>query len=177
MCIELRYVYKDCGCLAKIGTWTCGTAKQAKQSWSPSCARFKTTQQILRVGERTCLHHVGLVLRELTPELIEAKEGEGELEGESSVIAVGDEKGNGQEEEGRERKQEKEEEQATEMGPEESFRSDSEDETDSDESDYLGYEGDNEGKALLSSKVDGRAVGLGLRHVGGLLQTTDGRKS
>ncbi|KAF8860114.1 hypothetical protein BDZ45DRAFT_328743 [Acephala macrosclerotiorum] len=68
MCILLQYIYHDCGCLAKTGTYHCRDARIADREWSADCPRYKKTEQVLRIGELTCNIHVGLVLREGTPE-------------------------------------------------------------------------------------------------------------
>ncbi|KUJ24193.1 uncharacterized protein LY89DRAFT_662950 [Mollisia scopiformis] len=107
MCIEIHYIYKHCGCISRTGHYTCFSATQAQHEWSPLCPRFKRTTQTARLGEKTCLKHVGRVLRVVTPEGLEfedadADEDDKELEKRMGVLVLGDENGDGERVEGEE---------------------------------------------------------------------------
>jgi hypothetical protein len=85
MCIEITYLYPHCGCISRIGRYTCYTASHiSKTGFTISCERYKKTEQEMRTGPLACPEHLKLlelrpkVVQRMSEELTDVEEREGE---------------------------------------------------------------------------------------------------
>jgi hypothetical protein len=93
MCVEITYLYPHCGCIARIGRYTCFHASSiAKTGFSLCCERYKTTQQLTMTGAKACKEHFVLLKREEKMKAKQKKRASEEMmdgEGESMVMVDG----------------------------------------------------------------------------------------
>jgi hypothetical protein len=93
MCVEITYIYPHCGCIARIGRYTCFHARNIAQTgFSLCCERYKTTEQVTMTGAKACNEHFVLLKREEKMNARQKKRASEEMtdgEGESLVMVDG----------------------------------------------------------------------------------------
>jgi hypothetical protein len=93
MCVEITYLYPHCGCIARIGRYTCFHARNIAQTgFSLCCERYKTTEQMTMTGAKACNEHFVLLKREEKMQAKQKKRASEEMtdgEGESLVMVDG----------------------------------------------------------------------------------------
>jgi hypothetical protein len=90
MCIEINYFYPHCGCIARIGHYTCYQARNiATTGFSLCCERYKKTEQEMKTGPLACPEHLKLLEERGKRKHIEPRTSE-ETDGEGERLIMGD---------------------------------------------------------------------------------------